>query len=423
MAEIVNCIGCGLCSSLKGSPLRYCNSTGTLNPFGLDKVEVDEYCPLLVDYKKLYRDFYHEELSSKQLGRTLDITIAYSKDPIKRLNGASGGAITEIFSYLLSSGQVDAVIGAYQPQIGDFRKVHPKIITDPDDLVTLSGSIYITVPMLEILSSLDPKLKYAISLVPEQTAVLRKLQIDGNQQANSIKFIAGLMTGTTLKSESIDFLLRRERLNRKNISFFKWRYGKWPGKLKIGFSDGSSFEQDKIYYNFLIPSFIAPHSLSSHDFYNEFADVCVGDAWDDELEKRKKGISLLLTRTKIGHSILHEMVKDNLLNIETIQEIHAVRMHSHMYEFKKRGSFIRTRINKNSLPFFKHGYEILEITKARIRIENILKIIFAFSQSRSYLLILSIIPLKFIGIFFNFLRLTWKNKTIKIKRNSRVVIK
>ena len=200
MAEIVNCIGCGLCSSLKGSPLRYCNSTGTLNPFGLDKVEVDEYCPLLVDYKKLYRDFYHEELSSKQLGRTLDITIAYSKDPIKRLNGASGGAITEIFSYLLSSGQVDAVIGAYQPQIGDFRKVHPKIITDPDDLVTLSGSIYITVPMLEILSSLDPKLKYAISLVPEQTAVLRKLQIDGNQQANSIKFIAGLMTGTTLKT-------------------------------------------------------------------------------------------------------------------------------------------------------------------------------------------------------------------------------
>ncbi|MDC3312002.1 Coenzyme F420 hydrogenase/dehydrogenase, beta subunit C-terminal domain [Alphaproteobacteria bacterium] len=423
MTEIVNCIGCGLCSSLKGNPLKYCKNTGTLNPFGLERVEVDVYCPLLVDYKELYKDFFNKEMSNKQMGQTLDITISNSKDPVKRLNGASGGVITEIFSYLLRTNKVDAVIGAFQPQTDDFRRVYPKIITDPDELEILSGSIYITVPMLQVLSSLDPNLKYAISLVPEQTAVIRRLQLDGNQKANSIKFVAGLMTGTTLKSESIDFLLRRERLSGKSISFFKWRYGNWPGKLRIGFSDGSSFEQDKIYYNFLIPSFIAPHSLSSHDFYNEFADVCVGDAWDDELEKRKKGISLLITRTKIGQSILQEMVEDKLIETKTIPEDYAIKMHSHMYEFKKRGSFIRTRIIKNNLPFFNHGYEILEISNARIRIESVLKVIFAFSQSRFYLLILSIIPLNFTGAIFNFLRLTWKNKTIKIKRKNRVLIK
>ena len=62
--------------------------------------------------------------------------------------------------------------------------------------------------------------------------------------------------------------------------------------IKIGFSDGGSFEQDKVYYNFLIPSFIAPHSLSSHDFYNEFADICVGDAWDDEREAEERYFSI-----------------------------------------------------------------------------------------------------------------------------------
>ena len=423
MLETVNCIGCGLCSALKGSPLKYCKSTGTFNPFGLEKVEVNEFCPLLVNYKKLYKKFYNENLSSKQLGKTLDITITHSKDPLNRLNGASGGTITEIFSYLLRSGQVDAVIGAFQPQTGDFRSVYPKIITDPEDLAMLSGSIYITVPMLQILSLLKPHLKYAISLVPEHTAILRKLQIDGNEKANSIKFVLGLMTGTTLKPESIEFLLKREQLNAKDISFFKWRYGKWPGQLKIGFSDGVSFEQDKVYYNFLIPSFIAPHSLSSHDFYNEFADICVGDAWDDELEKRKKGISLLITRTKIGRSVLYEMVENDLLEMKIIPEDNAMRMHSHMYEFKKRGSFIRTRIIKNNLPIFKHGYQILEITKARIMIEKILRVIFLFAQSKPYLIILSLVPLPIIGKIFNFLRLTWKNKTIKIKRSSRVLIK
>ena len=106
MTEIVNCIGCGLCTSLKGSPLRYCKTTGTLNPFGLEKVEVEEYCPLLVDYRKLYKDFYNKAISSRQLGHTLDITISHSKDPIKRLNGASGGVITEIFGYLLEIKQI-----------------------------------------------------------------------------------------------------------------------------------------------------------------------------------------------------------------------------------------------------------------------------------------------------------------------------
>ena len=423
MAELVNCIGCGLCSALSEKPLSYCKKTGTFNPFGSEKVEVAKYCPLLIDYKKLYREFYDSKLSVKQLGKTLDVAVTYSKNAVNRLNGASGGTITEIFSFLLRTSKVDAVIVAHQPQTGDFRDVHPKIITDSNELGSCSGSIYITVPMLRILSSLDPTRRYAISLVPAQAAMLRRLQIDGNIQAKSIIFVAGLMTGTTLKPEAIDFLLQRKKMNSKNISFFKWRHGSWPGKLKIGFNDGRFFEQEKIYYNFLIPSFIAPHSLASHDFYNEFADVCDGDAWDDELEKRKKGVSLLLTRTKLGHSVILKMVNKNLLEMTDITEEKASKMHSHMYEFKKRGSYIRTRINKNNLPFFKHGYDIIKISKERIRIEKILKLIFKIAGSRVYLLLLHITPLNLVGFIFNVLRLNWKNKTQKIKRGSKVLLK
>lgn len=425
MTNTVQCIGCGLCVYFDSDQkLEHCPQTGTLTPFGQEFVSVQHPCPTKINYQSLYNDYYNVQAAPDQLGVTQGVFTASAKNEELRNLGASGGVITTLLTYLLTEKIVDAVIVAYQPENSNFAEVSPLIITDPEQIINYSGSVYTTVPMLKVLTDLDKNKKYAITLVPEQTATLRQLQLDGDINAKAIKFVAGLMTGTTLTPSSIDFLLKREKATPSQILSFKWRYGEWPGSLRIELKDSPTIEQEKIYYNFLIPSFIAPHSLGSHDFYNEFADISVGDAWDDDLEKRKRGISLLITRSSFGSKIINTMAKENILQINVVEKKYAERMHAHMYEFKKRGSFVRTKVLKSTIiPNFEHGYSVINISTKRILVERLLSLIFKTAQSSLYLFLLKIIPLKIIGPIFNHLRLGWKKKTVDIKRDSKVRIK
>lgn len=425
MTDIVQCIGCGLCAYINpNKKLKYCVETGTFNPLGEELIEIDHPCPTTIDYKQLYTTYYDIETYPGQLGVVNRVSIAYANNESVRNLGASGGVTTSVLIYLLEANIVDAVIMAFQPEGEDFASVRPIIVSDPSEIAQYSGSVYTTVPMLSILGQLDEEKKYAMTLVPEQAATLRKLQHRGDRKAAAVKFVAGLMTGTTLRSSSIDFLLRREKATPKDITSFKWRFGQWPGALRIELADGRAIHQEKVYYNFLIPSFIAPHSLGSHDFYNEFADIVVGDAWDDDLEKRKSGISLLLVRTNIGAETVNSLICNKILCVQDVEHEHAKRMHAHMYEFKKRGSFIRTKILKiKSIPIFRNGYVIDKINRKRIIVEKILSIIFYIARSNLYLLILRFLPMRIIGPVFNFLRLRWKKETVKIKRNTKVSVK
>jgi coenzyme F420 hydrogenase subunit beta len=425
MTDTVQCIGCGLCSSYDATKkLQLCQKTGTFTPLGNQIVSVKHRCPVTINYKTLYNDYYQIRSAPDQLGVVQGVYTASAVDDDIRRSSASGGVISSVLIYLLTEKIVDAVIIAYQPENRDFADVTPIIVTDPKAITSYSGSVYTTVPMLKIISELDEHKKYAITLIPEHAATLRQLQLDGDIKANAVQFVAGLMTGTTLTASSIDFLLKREKAKASQITSFKWRYGDWPGSLRIGLSDGRLIEHEKIYYNFLIPSFIAPHSLGSHDFYNEFSDISIGDAWDSDLERRKRGISLLITRSSIGTKIINDMTNKNILQTSGINHGYAQRMHAHMYEFKKRGSFIRTKVlSLDGIPNFGSGYSIKSLNYKRVLVERLLSFIMRFAQSKLYLRLLEIIPLEFIGPIFNYLRLRWKKGTVKIKRHSEVLIK
>jgi coenzyme F420-reducing hydrogenase beta subunit len=419
----VRCIGCGLCSYTQNASLEYCDSSGSWNPNGKEIVAIDNLCPLLVDYRELYKDVYSCSIPNNQLGIYRKTYVANASDPGRRLSGASGGVITAVLGMLLDRGDIDAAIVAYQPQEGDFKRVGPIVVRSSGELEKFSGSVYITVPMLKALSDIDPSEKYGIVLVPEHAATLRQLQKQGDQKALAVKFIAGLMTGTTLKPGAIDLLLRRYKVPPDEITSFSWRYGIWPGKLRIMSRSGVVIEQDKVYYNFLIPSFIAPHSLSSHDFYNEFSDISVGDAWDDDLERRKEGVSLLLIRSKYAEGVIDSASASGLIQCIPVTREKAERMHQHMFEFKKRGSYIRTHMLGFDLPIYLHGYTISNIPKSRVRLEKIIRLIFRIAQSKTYIWLLGILPLSLIGYLFNQLRLGWKKSTVKVKRGNKVVIK
>ena len=283
--------------------------------------------------------------------------------------------------------------------------------------------------MLNILKDLDPKKRYAITCLPEQSASLRSLQQNGFIPALQIKYVLGPYTGTALYPKAISSYLRSKNIkDDDNITSLKWRAGEWPGYLEVITSKGIAVKTPKVYYNYLIPFFITQTSLQNMDFTNEFADLAVGDAWSPEFESKGGGYSVVVTRTSKMETIIEDMMNKNILNLKNIDPIKASDMHGHMLDFKKRGSYIRNRL-RNFFGFYApdFGYKPDKITLSRVIIEMFIYAIFLIGKTTFARWLISKLPEFFIGPIFNFLRLFWKKISRPTKRKGlaeyKVIIK
>ena len=111
------------------------------------------------------------------------------------------------------------------------------------------------------------------------------------------------------------------------------------------------------------------------------------------------------------------MKSKNLIKLDNISLKETLSMHGHMLDFKKRGSFIRFKFRKlfgKEIPDF--GYSPETIGFKRIIVELFISSVFYFSSLKLIRYLLTFIPIKVIGPFFNFMRLSWKNASRSIKR-------
>lgn len=385
---------------------------------GFDKhqaVNLSRYCPSLgIDYSSLYPELPKNHL----IGNYKKLYIGHSADPETRANSSSGGVITEVLRYLLDKDYVDEVItvrqGIPKPHLAQWS-----FISDPDELIHTSQSVYQPVSMLDSLREIDPTKRYAITLLPEQCAVLRLMQKDGIPEALAIKYVLGPYTGTTLYPSALDYFYKRLRL--KDISeleSIKWRAGEWPGGLLVTKKDGKSIFSKKIYYNFLIPFYITNSSLYTIDFANEFTDLSVGDAWHPTLESQGGGFSAVCVRSSQMMDIILQMIDEKRLSLdETIWE-EAGKMHGHMLDFKKRGAFIRIRFRKVlGKPAPRYNIAPEKISLSRYLVELVNYSLFAICRTSPARWVLNLLPEPILGRVFNFLRLRWKSMSKPVKRS------
>jgi hypothetical protein len=108
---------------------------------------------------------------------------------------------------------------------------------------------------------------------------------------------------------------------------------------------------------------------------------------------------------------------EGALTCNEIDEAEAIRMHSHGYDFKKRGGFIRIQFRKwtgRSVPDY--GYTIGHFTFSRYLMEIIISTMFILlSLAPSRWLVEQFSP-KFVGNLFERTRTLWKKSTHSIKR-------
>lgn len=419
------CVGCGACVALLGGQMKH-GKAGIFPVFDFDgicKIQKNAKMAYLacpgagIHYPSLYRSHYGRLPNSWLLGEVVKTRVGYASDACVRENGASGGVISQTLIYLLESGYIDEAIVVKQ---GVHRAEEASTIfaKTSDEILDASQSVYTPVSVLSILSTLKLGLKYAITCLPEQAAAIRVLQSQGYEPARQIAYILGPYTGTALEPEAIRCLLRSHKVKDDDpITSLKWRAGTWPGYLEVKTKSGRVVRSKKVYYNFLIPFFVTQTSLQSMDFFNEFSDLAVGDAWSPRYEKLGVGFSVIATRSKEMESIVQEMIDQNYLSVEDINVSKASEMHGHMLDFKKRGGFIRNKWRRYiGLKAPNYGIVVEDIRLSRYVVEVVISGVFIVCRNTISRKLLEFIPESIIGPFFNKSRLLWKSASKPTKR-------
>ena len=420
------CNRCGSCVGLSEGKIVFDNREGKYLPKMVSEID-DKTADRLwtacsgKDFNfPEYNDFFYKEAAHfhEYIGSYQNIYIGYSEDKHIRLNSASGGIISAILIYLLEKREIDGVVtlrmSHQKPWLSE-----PFIATTRQEILEAAQSKYTISSVNEILPEVEKFTgKLAYVGIPPQVQSIRKLQKINDPAVKNIKYIFGPFYGNTLYFSSVkSFLKTYGEKDFRKVKKLYFRYGEWPGNMRIEMESGRVIELKKFHANYLIPFHVLKNSLYCTDFTNEFTDISGGDAWAPVYEDRGKGFSMIITRTKKGQQILDEMVKDGWLSADLIAEDEAIKMHSHGYDFKKRGSFIRIKFRKltgKNIP--NYGYKINGFGASRYIMEMVISSLFILLSTGLARWSVEQFPPGFIGKLFEKARTAWKNSTKKIKQ-------
>jgi coenzyme F420 hydrogenase subunit beta len=419
------CNRCGSCVGLSGEKIVFDDRTGRYLP--VIREPLDEASSKLVweacsgkgfDFPRQRVSVFGNPMGHPFIGHYEKLYIGYSKDPEIRLNAASGGIISALLIWLLEKKMIDGavVLGTSEEEPWLAK---PFIATTREEILKAAQSKYIIAPVNEILPEIG-KFEGLLAYVglPGQVHSIRLLQQMHHQSVRNIKYIFGPFYGNTLHFSSVKSFLRSFGVkDYTQIRKLYFRYGEWPGKMRVELKDGRVFELPKFHANYLIPFHILKNSLLCTDLTNEYSDISGGDAWAPVYEERGKGFSMVISRSEAGEDILQKMILEGRLEMSQIEEQEAVEMHSHGYDLKKRGAFIRMKYRGwLGKPNPDYGYQLKGFLLSRYFMEIIIDGLFLMAGTGFSRWVAEKIPPKIIGNVFERARKVWKKSTYKIKR-------
>tara|TARA_B100002051_G_C16728451_1_gene636718 strand:+ start:240 stop:1616 length:1377 start_codon:yes stop_codon:yes gene_type:complete len=420
-----NCFHCGLCAGLSNNLFKMKETRKGPIPKLIRKPIKDD----ISDLKKIVsacpgRGVPYNHLSknlttlkkSKILGNYNSLYIASSNSKLIRKQASSGGLVRSLLIELIKSKKVNyvCILDENKNKLLNFDLSITKNI---NKILNISQSIYQTTPLLHKLKKLRKNKKYVFVGLPEHIASLRILKIKYPKEFNHIKYLISIYSGTNMYPGAIDFYLKGNGIdNIKNIKKLNWRYGEWPGMLRIVTKDNKILSLKKFYYNYLIPFFISKNSLITPDFTGELSDISVGDAWSPKLENKGHGYSVVITRSKVFDKILTKLKRKKSIYLKYINFKNTVSMHAHMLEFKKVGSYLRIEKLKKKGPVPLYDLKPKNISFLRKKIELLIGLIISTASNKNVKSFFSLINSTVMGFIFKILRQLWKSITKPTKR-------
>lgn len=339
--EYVNtyCAGCGLCHSVLGTEMKKIEG-GFPNVDIGDQDEIDFYkdtCPVF---------YYNEDVKHDIWGKIQGAYVGYSSNPKIRYKAASGGALTEICSYLLHNKMVDGVIQTtYDPM--DQMKTITVISSTPNEVVERCGSRYsISVPLKNILEMLEYGKKYAFVGKPCDVMALRRYINKNEKLQESIICLLSFFCAGEPSENAQDKLLKEINCSRDTCKSITYRGNGWPGYTTVVKSTG---EIEKLEYKETWGRFLGRDLRNvcrfCMDGTGDAADIVCADFWYlDENEtpdfSEHDGRNIVISRTDFGEQILKDVFNaGNLVQEENFTKRIDSEFHKYQpAQFKRKGT-------------------------------------------------------------------------------------
>jgi len=297
LEEIVEgglCIGCGLCQAVAGADQIQIVLTpeGRERPVARQPLDgatlerINAICPgTRVEGAERVEGPAIETSSSRALhdlvwGPAEHLAIGFAGDPEVRYRGATGGVLTALGQFLVTSGRVKFILhvaaSAEEPM-----RTERALSFDAASILERAGSRYgPAAPLVDFTALLDRAEPFALIAKPCDIAAVRNLaRIDPRVDRYlryALTFVCGGASDLT-KSEEVASELG---IRPDELSLFRYRGNGCPGRTRLETKDGRSFEltyqemwEDEATWR------IQPRCKICPDAIGESADLAASDVW------------------------------------------------------------------------------------------------------------------------------------------------
>lgn len=342
------CTGCGTCDGI--CPNSAIKMNVTCEGIYLPQIELSKCdscgkcwstCPA---YSMNFKQFNSQIFDMKPntiIGSYLKCYFGYSENDNIRYNSSSGGLLTQLLIYALESGIIDGAL-VTKMNVTNPLIPYPFIARTKKDILDAAKSKYCPVPVnsviREILQAKENE-RFAIVGLPCQIQGIRKAEMINSSLRKKVVLHLGLFCNHTPTFLATKFILTNLGIDENDIVKLNYRSKGWPGGMSIALQNGQEFlvpHFSPIYWGVAFNLFFLPtHCTLCSDKLCELADISFGDAWLPELAKDKQGTSLIVIRSKIGETMIQDVLEAGVITLTGVSPEAVIRSQS-IFAVKKR---------------------------------------------------------------------------------------
>jgi coenzyme F420 hydrogenase subunit beta len=320
------CIGCGACAVVDPTiDLRLHPNKLIYEPSHASGADAAAVCPAVqVDFAGLQVKLFPGQTPS-EYGVVHSVMLAQSTDLDRNVKASSGGLIKELLRHHLAQPDVDGAIALSHVGGLDFQ---PTLITDPDEVDSLPGSIYHNLAQpraIELLQQNEGR--FVLVAIPCQLeGIWQYVFTHAPHLRERIHSTIGLLCGWQYSHHALKAICEYKGVDFDAITDVSYRGGGPVGKLRITTPEKEVAVSRRVDFGYQVAfdrSFNTPRCHLCINHSNFLADIVVGDAWLPSTVMTKTGISLLVNRTEAADRTVRQLADAGKLKIVdvTVEEI------------------------------------------------------------------------------------------------------
>jgi coenzyme F420 hydrogenase subunit beta len=252
-------------------------------------------------------------------GRAEHLAIGYARDPEVRFRGSTGGVLTALSRFLLTSGRVKFILHVAASRREPLR-TERRLSFDAASVLDAAGSRYgPAAPLVDFTELLDRAEPFALIAKPCDIGAVRNLaRIDSRVDRYlryALTFVCGGASDLTKSEEVVGELGIRPG----ELSLFRYRGHGCPGPTRLETQDGRSFEltyqdmwEDEATWR------IQPRCKICPDAIGESADLAASDVWPGGSPGGEdEGFNGIIVRTRRGLELYRAALEAGAIAVES----------------------------------------------------------------------------------------------------------